>query len=233
MVKEIKNQIRTIGIIMDGNRRWAEKRGLSRLAGHRHGAEKLRELLGWARGAGVETVIAYAFSTENWRRTKTEVNFLFKLFRRFLNTEINALVADKTIFRCIGDRASLPEDLQSDIAKAEARTKDLGPQTLVIAVSYGGRAEIVAAAKTFAYRYRDKINTGGEKEFSQGLSTAGLLDPDLIIRTGGEQRLSNFLPWQSVYSELVFTPTHWPAFTRKEFINILAEAKNRDRRFGK
>ncbi len=227
------NQIRTIGIIMDGNRRWTEKRGLSRLAGHRHGAKKLRELLGWARGAGVETVIVYAFSTENWRRTKTEVSFLFKLFRRFLTVEIDSLVADKTIFRCIGDRYSLPEDLQSAIAKAEARTKNLGPRTLVIAVSYGGRAEIVAAAKVFARRYQDQLNAAGEKEFSQGLATAGLPDPDLILRTGGEQRLSNFLPWQSVYSELVFTPTHWPALTRKEFINILEEVRNRDRRFGK
>ena len=227
------NQIRTIGIIMDGNRRWAEKHGLSRLAGHRHGAEKLRELLGWARAAGVETVIVYAFSTENWRRAKTEVNFLFKLFRRFLETEIGALVKDKTIFRCVGDLATLPKDLQLAIVKAEAQTKDLGPQSLVIAVSYGGRAEIVSATKAFAKRYADQLDTAGESEFEKCLWTAGLPDPDLIIRTGGEKRLSNFLPWQSVYSELAFTSTYWPALTQKEFTEILKEVANRARRFGK
>lgn len=227
------NQIRTIGIIMDGNRRWAEKRGLSRLAGHRRGAEKLREVLAWSREEGVENVIVYAFSTENWRRTKTEINFLFKLFRRFLETEIDSLVKDKIVFRCLGDHSSLPADLRSAIAVAEARTSKLGTQALCLAVSYGGRAEIVAAAKIFSRRYHHRLEAAGENEFSQGLFTAGLPDPDLIIRTGGEQRLSNFLPWQSVYSELYFTPTHWPALTRKEFTGILSEGANRDRRFGR
>ena len=227
------NQIRTIGIIMDGNRRWAETQGLPRLEGHRRGAEKLREVLGWSRQAGIQTVIAYAFSTENWRRSKMEINFLFKLFRRFLKTEIDSLVADKIIFRCVGERQSLPKDLQSSIAVAEARTSQLGPQTLVLAVSYGGRAEILAAAREFSRRHKDNFDAAGESEFEQCLFTAGLPDPDLIIRTGGDKRLSNFLPWQSIYSELIFTPTYWPALSRQEFSTLLAEAANRDRRFGR
>ena len=227
------SQIRTIGIIMDGNRRWAKQKRLPKLAGHRRGAEKLRAVLGWSRAAGVETVIVYAFSTENWHRSKLEVSFLFKLFRRFLKTEIDSLITDKTIFRCLGDRHSLPTDLQSDMELAEARTSKLGPQTLVLAVAYGGRAEILNAAKIFAKRYQGQLNAAGESEFSQCLFTTGLPDPDLIIRTGGEQRLSNFLPWQSVYSELYFTPTLWPALTHKEFSTILAEVANRDRRFGR
>ena len=218
---------------MDGNRRWAEAQGRPRLEGHRRGAEKLREVLGWARQAGIQTVIAYAFSTENWRRNKTEINFIFRLFRRFLKTEIDTLVADKIIFRCIGDRSALAKDLQLDIATAEARTSNLGPQTLALSVSYGGRAEILAATKAFARRYGNNLDVAGESEFSQCLLTAGLSDPDLIIRTGGAKRLSNFLPWQSVYSELAFTPTYWPALTHEEFTVILAEVANRDRRFGR
>ena len=122
------NQIRTIGIIMDGNRRWAKQEKLPTFDGHRRGAEKLREMLDWSRAAGIQTVISYAFSTENWRRSKIEINFLFKLFRRFLKTEIDSLVANKTIFRCVGDRQSLPLNLQSDIAMVEARTSNLGPE---------------------------------------------------------------------------------------------------------
>ena len=233
MAKKLNTKVRTLGIIMDGNRRWARERGLPALEGHRQGAEKLREVLNWSRAAGIQTVIAYAFSTENWRRKKTEISFLFKLFRRFLKTEIDSLVADKIIFRCVGERNSLPDDIQSDIAAAEARTKNLGPQTLVLLVSYGGRAEIVAAAKAFARRHADKLDVVGESEFEQCLWTAGLSDPDLIIRTGGAARLSNFLPWQSVYSELFFTATYWPALSHQEFTAILAEAANRDRRFGR
>ena len=227
------NQIRTIGIIMDGNRRWAKQAGLPALEGHRRGAEKLREVLGWSREGGIKTVIAYALSTENWKRSKTEINFLFKLFRHFLKTEIDALIKDKTIFRCIGDRTALPKDLQLAITEAETRTKHLGSLTLVVAVSYGGRAEIVSAAKVFAGRHKNNLNQVGESEFENCLWTAGLPDPDLIIRTGGALRLSNFLPWQAVYSELYFTPTYWPALTKKEFLAILAEGENRARRFGK
>ena len=218
---------------MDGNRRWARQNSLPVFEGHRRGAEKFREVLGWSREAGVKTVIAYAFSTENWQRKKLEINFLFKLFRQFLKTEVEALIKDKTIFRCIGDRASLPKDLQLAIAEAETRTKHLGPLTLVVAVAYGGRAEILAAAKVFAGRYKNNLDPAGESEFSQCLWTAGLPDPDLIIRTGGATRLSNFLPWQSVYSELAFTSTYWPALTHKEFTAILSEMENRDRRFGR
>ena len=227
------NQIRTVGIIMDGNRRWAKQKGWPAFEGHRRGADKLREVLGWSREAGIETIIAYAFSTENWRRSKTEVSFLFKLFRRFLKTEIDSLVTDKTIFRCIGDRQSLPANLQANIATAETRTRNLGPQTFALAVSYGGRAEILAAARVFAERYKNNLAGADENDFSQCLQTVGLLDPDIIIRTGGATRLSNFLPWQAVYSELAFTPTYWPALTHKEFTTILAEVGNRNRRFGR
>ncbi|MFH1170262.1 MAG: polyprenyl diphosphate synthase, partial [Candidatus Vogelbacteria bacterium] len=179
------NQIRTIGIIMDGNRRWAKQAGLPAVEGHRRGAEKFREVLKWSREAGINTVVAYAFSAENWQRKKLEVNFLFKLFRQFLKTEVDALIKDKTIFRCIGGRDSLPKDLQLAMAEAETRTKNLGPLTLVVAVAYGGRAEIVSAAKVFAERYKGNLKQVGESEFEKCLWTAGLPDPDLIIRTGG------------------------------------------------
>ncbi len=227
------SQIRTIGIIMDGNRRFAKEKGLSAFEGHRRGAEKLREVLKWSRAVGVHTVIAYAFSTENLKRNKMEVSFLFKLFRQFLKKEIETLVADKTIFRCVGERKFLPTNLPADINLAEARTKNLGPHTLALLVAYGGRAEILEAAKVFALRHGGNLATATESDFSHCLATAGLPDPDLIIRTGGENRLSNFLPWQSVYSELAFTLTLWPALTREEFTAILREAATRERRFGR
>mgnify|MGYP001614981073 CR=1 FL=1 len=231
MKNKIK-QIQTMGIIMDGNRRWARERGLSVVAGHRQGADKLREVLAWSRDAGIKTVIAYAFSTENWHRKKREVNFIFNLFRKFLKTEIETLIKDKISFRCLGDRSALPKDIQVAIEVSEAKTKDLGPTQLCLAISYGGRAEILQAVKTLAKLYPGQLDQIGEKEFSQSLFTAGLSDPDLILRTGGERRLSNFLPWQSIYSELAFTPTYWPALSRQEFTAILAEVGNRDRRFG-
>lgn len=227
------NKIETMGIIMDGNRRFARAQRISTMEGHRLGGEKLREVVNWARSAGVKNVIVYAFSTENWGRKKLEVKFIFNLFHKFLKTEVETLIKNKTSFHCLGDRAALSKDVQREIAVVEDRTKKLGPTKLCLAVSYGGRAEIVMAAKIFAKRYTGKLDQVGEEEFSQCLYTADLPDPDLILRTGGEKRLSNFLPWQSIYSELVFTPTLWPALTCREFNQILAEVANRRRNFGK
>ncbi|MEK7208830.1 MAG: polyprenyl diphosphate synthase [Patescibacteria group bacterium] len=226
------NQLQTLGIIMDGNRRFAREHGWPAVKGHRLGLNKMKEVLGWARAAGIKTVFLYAFSTENWRRSRTEVTALMILFKKFLQTEVAELIKEKTRLVFIGESEHLSPRLKKLMDAATAATRAGKNFTLVIAFSYGGRPEIIAATKLFAARYQTKLDSVGEKEFSQCLWTAGLPDPNLIIRTGGERRLSNFLPWQSVYSELYFTPTYWPAFTRAEFDSIIADYHQRHRRYG-
>lgn len=218
-----------IGIIMDGNRRWARKNSLPTLEGHRLGYEKIKELLSWAKEAGVQNVLVYAFSTENWNRTKDEVSYLMDLFRLMLKNEIRNLKKEGVRVRCIGEKERFSPDLQELMAKAEKETAGAKGSTLGICLSYGGRAEILSAA--------NKAIAAGrpidEASFSKLLWTSGLPDPDIIIRTGGEYRLSGFLTWQSVYSELFFTKTYWPAFTKKEFMDILDEFAGRERRIGR
>ncbi|MCR4330311.1 MAG: polyprenyl diphosphate synthase, partial [Patescibacteria group bacterium] len=215
MHKQEKNIPKCIGIIMDGNRRWARKRGLPVYEGHRAGYKKLKELLTWAREAGVKTVVAYAFSTENWNRSKLEVGFLLKLLRNVLVDEVEDIKKEKVRVRFIGDLSRFPKDIEEGIRKLEKETMVYKENTLVLAVSYGGRPEIVAAVKKIAQeKTKEEIGKMTEKEFSKYLWTKDIPDPDLIVRTGGEKRLSNFLPWQSVYSEFYFTPTLWPAFLR-------------------
>lgn len=222
------NKLETLGIILDGNRRFARERGLSTTEGHRRGAKKVKEILDWAKELGIKTVFLYAFSTENWQRSRIEVVALMLLLKKFLKTEVPELIENQTRLIFIGDLMRLPPRLKKLVDEAMVATKNGKKFTLVIALSYGGRAEIVAAAKTFAAR-------GGtnEKEFSECLWTAGLPDPDLVVRTGGEKRLSNFLPWQTVYSELYFTPTYWPALTRAEFVLIVKDYEARQRNFGR
>lgn len=219
---------RHIAIIMDGNGRWALQRGLPRLAGHRQGAKQLEEVLTWCAEAGVEILTVYAFSTENWKRPLEEVSGLMKLLGLFLREKRAKLLRDQVRFRVIGRRSDLPEELQKKIEALEAETAGFKRQ-LVVALSYGGRAEIVDAARRFAALPADQQNEAG---FASCLYAPDLPDPDLIIRTSGELRLSNFLLWECAYSEFYITDTFWPDFDRAAFDQALASYATRDRRKG-
>ncbi len=212
-----------LAVIMDGNGRWAEKRHLPRLMGHRAGAEALDRCMHYCKDAGIKYLTVYAFSTENWKRSEEEVSGLMKLLSGFIHSKEKTLVKERVRFRVIGRLGDLSEKLQAEIANLEARTAD-GDFTLIVALSYGGRDEIVRAAM--------KFKGGSEEDFAQCLDTAGLPDPDLIIRTSGEQRISNFLLWQSAYSEYYFTETLWPDFDRAEFDKALESYAKRERRMG-
>ncbi len=230
MKKDIKNNPPScVGIIMDGNRRWAKERGLPVALGHRAGYKKLKEVVLWAKEAGVCDVVVYAFSTENWARNKKEVETLMKLFGVVLKQK-DIFKKQKIRVRCIGQTERFSDEIKKNIKEMEDATKEHKGMNLFIALSYGGRAEIVSAVNRML---TEKVKNISEKEFSGFLWTADILDPDLIIRTGGERRLSNFLPWQSVYSELFFTDTYWPAFTKREFKSILAEYGKREKRKGR
>lgn len=218
-----------VGVIMDGNRRWARAHNLPAFKGHGEGYKKLQEVMRWAREAGIPHMVAYAFSTENWQRSEEEVGYMLKLFRSVLENETQKMVEERVRVRFIGDRARFDADLRTMMEKLEAETAKAYDITLHLLMSYGGRAEIVATARSAAAQ-------GGEiteDTFAHQLWTAEMPDPDLIIRTGGEKRLSNFLPWQSVYSELFFTDSFWPDFAKEEFDAILAEFAARERRRGK
>ena len=224
-----------VAIIMDGNGRWAAARGLPRVAGHRAGVEAVRRCVRLAIEAGVGCLTLYAFSSENWRRPAAEVLDLTGLLRHFLRAEIAELHQRGVCLRVIGDRSRFDGDIQRDLLAAEQRTAGNTSLTLVVALSYGGRAEIVAAARAAAEAARaGRLDPAqlDETNFGQLLSTAGLPDPDLIIRTSGEQRLSNFLLWQSAYAELVFLDVLWPDFAQAHFTEALAEFARRERRFG-
>ncbi|MBN8891476.1 MAG: di-trans,poly-cis-decaprenylcistransferase [Rhodospirillales bacterium 70-18] len=224
-----------VAIIMDGNGRWAAARGLPRVAGHRAGVEAVRRTVRLAIEMGVGCLTLYAFSSENWRRPVAEVLDLTGLLRHFLRAEIEELHQRGVRLRVIGDRSRFDEDIQRDLVAAERRTAANANLTLVVALSYGGRAEIVAAARAVAEAaLAGRLDPArlDEAAFARGLSTAGLPDPDLIIRTSGEQRLSNFLLWQSAYAELVFLDVLWPDFGQPHFAEALAEFARRERRFG-
>ncbi len=215
---------------MDGNRRWARERGLPTLEGHRAGAEKLFDVIAWAHEAGVEEVIFYTFSTENWNRAEEEVGYLMKLAEKLFTEELSRFTDSGARIRFIGDRTRASARIQEVMQDAEKRTKDGTKGTVTFAFSYGGRAEILAAVNQLLIEGKSSVN---EEGFSRALWSAGLLDPDLILRTGGERRLSNFLPWQSVYSELFFLDTKWPDLTHTEFKSVLEEYAERERRHGK
>ena len=218
-----------VGIIMDGNRRWAKAKGLPTLDGHRAGYEKLREVLDWSKEVGIKNVTVYAFSTENWNRTKEEVGYLMNLFREVVAQMVKDALENDTRMIFLGERSHFDTDILHSIEDAERKTKECASLTFGIALSYGGRAEILDAIHRIP---REKLATLSEDEFGKLLWTNNIPDPDIIIRTSGEKRLSGFLPWQSVYSELFFTDTFWPAFTRGEFDRILEEYAKRQRRFG-
>lgn len=219
-----------IGIILDGNRRWAKANGLSTLEGHRRGYEKIKDIMSWAKEAAVPFVVVYAFSTENWNRSLKEVSYLMGLFKEALTHKLQELKKEGLRVRCIGERSRFSSELQELMRTAEEETAPLPGPTLVLALSYGGRAEILQAARRVATEGKTGVT---EEEFSSYLWSAGIPNPDLIIRTGGEKRLSGFLTWQSVYSELFFIDTYLPDFSKGEFQDILTEFGRRERRMGR
>jgi len=247
---DVRQKPACIGFIMDGNRRWAKKNGKLGHEGHIEGYKKLKEVLGWVKEVGINEVIVYAFSTENWKRTEEEIGALMKLLTYALSSEVDSLVRDGVRLRFIGDLSAFPESFQKMMKEAEQKTSGNSPLTLVIALSYGGRAEILQAVNKIvtgllkeknsretvgqsSSNNVEKILSLNEETFKDYLWTAGMSDPDLIIRTGGEMRLSNFLSYQSVYSELFFTETLWPDLTYEEFESFLAEYGERKRNHGK
>jgi len=224
-----------VAIIMDGNGRWAASRSLPRVAGHREGARAVRRAVEAAIRSGVSWLTVYAFSSENWRRPAGEILDLTGLLRRYLKTEITELKANGVRLRFIGDRGRFDRDIQGDLAAAERDTQRNQRLNLTIALSYGARAEIVAAAQAAAAAVLagslDPDNLC-EAVFETFLATAGTPDPDLIIRTSGERRLSNFLLWQAAYAELVFLDVLWPDFNETHFAAALTDYSRRERRFG-
>ena len=221
-----------VGIIMDGNGRWAEQRGLPRIEGHRRGAERSKEIIDVSIELGIKCLTLYAFSTENWQRPQSEVTILMKILESYLKNEFSVLIKKNIVFRAIGETWRLPENIQDLIRSIEEMSADNNGMHLVAALSYSGRSEIVRAAKKIMAAHIDPEDLT-ENYFSSQLDTSGLPQPDLILRTSGERRLSNFLLWQSAYAELYFTDTLWPDFDREEFILAIQDFQSRDRRFGK
>ncbi len=227
-----------VGIILDGNRRFASKQGLPPVAGHVRGANKLEEVLEWCQELGIKHVTVYAFSTENFRRSPEEVSALMKLFaERFKQAAADERVHKyKVRIRVIGDLNKLPSDVREAVEIAQKATSGYDGHTLNIAIGYGGRAELAHAVRKICERIErgelkpDQVN---EKLIEQNLYTAGLPDPDLIIRTSGEERLSGFLLWQSAYSEFYFCEANWPEFTKLEFLRAIRNYQARERRFGR
>jgi undecaprenyl diphosphate synthase len=224
-----------VAIIMDGNGRWAASRGLPKVAGHRAGVQAVRRTIEAAIGHGVSWLTLYAFSSENWRRPAQEITDLTGLLRRFIKSEIADLDRNGVRLHVIGDRGRFDADIQAELLRAEQKTRGNTRLNLVIALSYGARGEILAAARRAAERaIEGKLDLAAldESGFANLLETAGMPDPDLILRTSGEQRLSNFLLWQAAYAEFIFTDVLWPDFGDAEFAAALAEFGRRERRFG-
>lgn len=220
-----------VGIIMDGNGRWAQARGLPRTAGHRAGTENLKNVLQAAGDLNIRTVTLYAFSTENWSRPRPEVRALMLLAQNVLAREIEELHQRGVRVRILGRRAELDPSLKRAIEAAEEKTRNNTAMTVNVALNYGGRADIVDAVREAA-RVGIRPEDIDEATISAHLSTAGQPDPDLIIRTAGEMRLSNFLVWQAAYAEFYATPTFWPDFDRTELIRAIQAFQSRHRRFG-
>ncbi|MFY4731100.1 isoprenyl transferase [Nitrospira sp. BLG_2] len=225
-----------VAVIMDGNGRWAELRGLPRIAGHREGINSVREMITLCLELGIRALTIYAFSQENWNRPTQEISALMELLEHYLSTERASLIEQNVCFRAIGRHELLPPSAQHWVRTTEKETAHLDKLSLTVALSYGGRAEIVDAVKTMM----EDVQTGtlqqgliDETTIRQYLYTHPLPDPDLLIRTSGETRISNFLLWQLAYTELCFTPTLWPDFRRREFLLALIEYQRRERRFGR
>jgi undecaprenyl diphosphate synthase len=224
-----------VAIIMDGNGRWAARRGLPRVEGHRRGVEAVRRAVRSAMGLGVRYLTVYSFSSENWRRPAEEVSDLMGLLKRFIRNDLADLHARSVRIRIIGEREDLSPDIRTLLAEAEELTKGNDGLTLVVAFNYGGRQEIARAARALARRVNEGLLDPEAIDMAAieaELDTRGIPDPDLVIRTSGEQRVSNFLTWQSAYSEFVFVPEFWPDFDDATFRAAIDEYRRRERRFG-
>jgi len=225
-----------VAIIMDGNGRWAKGRGMPRIAGHRQGVEVVREMVKTCGAIGVEHLTLFAFSSENWRRPKTEVKLLLELLRSALENEVKKLHRNDVCLKVIGDLTPFPEKMQQLIVEAEALTANNSSLRLQVAINYGGRWDMMQASRKLAEAVASgelKPQDVDESVVESYLSTAGLPEPDLFIRTGGETRISNFLLWQIAYSELYFTKTLWPDFDSGELQQAIDSFANRERRFGR
>lgn len=235
MTNNIK-KLEHIAIIMDGNGRWASKRGLPRSMGHKKGAEVVKEITRAAADLGVEYLTLYAFSTENWQREESEVATLMNLLREYLKSDLKEIQENNVKIVFIGERYMLDADIVEQMRKIEEDTKDNSKMTLCIAISYGSRLEILSAVKKIALLAKrgdisaDDIDS---KMFSDMLYTSSIPDPDLVIRTSGERRISNYLLWQIAYSEFAFTDILWPDFTKKDLAQIIQDFNSRERRYGK
>ncbi len=225
-----------VAIVMDGNGRWAQSRKKPRLYGHKAGADSVREIVEVAAELGIRVLTLYAFSSENWKRPEGEVKGLMSILQNYLCSELDRMLQNGIQLRCIGDLSRLPEGVREVLFSTIEKTRENDRLILNLALSYGARDEIVMAVKNIAARCAEDALSVGDitvDVFSDALSTRQLPDPDLFIRTGGEQRLSNFLLWQLSYAELVFTDIMWPEFRREAFIATLVEYQNRERRFGR
>jgi undecaprenyl diphosphate synthase len=225
-----------VAVICDGNRRWAERRGIPRFIGHQRGVDALKELLRCCDDWGIGALTAYAFSTENWGRPEEEVDFLMTLFQRVLRQELREMVKKNVQIKFVGNLSALPPLLQEEISRSMAQTRDNRGIRFTVATNYGGRQDILQACRAIS----DKVQQGllqpdeiDEAIFERHLYTAGMCDPDLLIRTSGEMRISNFLLWQTAYAEIYITETLWPDFDRREFHRALYSYQGRERRFGK
>ncbi|AFY32978.1 isoprenyl transferase [Calothrix sp. PCC 7507] len=225
-----------VAVIMDGNGRWAKRQGLPRIMGHKAGVDALKDLLRCCQDWGVQALTAYAFSTENWKRPQEEVDFLMTLFQRVLRQELREMVKENVQIRFVGNLQALPPVLQAEISRSIEETQENRGIRFTVATNYGGRQEILQACRAIAEQVQqgllqpDEID---EELFESHLYTAGIADPDLLIRTSGEMRLSNFLLWQMAYGEIYITDALWPDFNRNEFYRALSAYQQRERRFGK
>jgi len=224
-----------IAIIMDGNRRWARKQGKNASYGHKEGAKTLEKIVRYANKIGLKYITVYAFSTENWKRAEEEVSALMMLLQNYLDDYSKRADTENIRVKILGDITALSSGMQKSILRCMERTKDNTGVTFNIALNYGGRDEIVKAVKKIAEDVKEgkiDVNTINEEVISNNLYTAGMPDPDLLIRTSGELRLSNFLPWQVVYSEFLFVDKNWPDFTEEDLDNAIIEYQKRTRKFG-
>ncbi len=231
-MNENKNIPNCVGIIMDGNRRWAKEKGLPLVEGHRAGLESLKKVVKTAKEIGVKNLIFYTFSTENWNRAKDEVDYLMSLFKIYFEREVGLLDKEGVVVRVAGDTSRFSEDIQEILRNAVELTKNNQDINVYFALNYGGRAEILSAVKKIVSENPDPLEIT-EEYFAKYLQTYPMPDPDIIIRTSGEQRLSGFLPWQGVYSELFFVDINWPDFGEDEFKKVVSEYTERERRMGK
>ena len=225
-----------VAVIMDGNGRWAKQKGLPRIEGHRRGANVLKEMLRYCKDLGIKTLTAYAFSTENWGRPTTEVNFLMSLFERLLQKELKEMEEEDVCINFIGDLTPLPNSLQQEMSRSTERTKDNKGVFFNVAINYGSRYEMINACKAIARKVQQgelSADAIDDRIISQHLYTSASPDPDLLIRTSGEMRLSNFMLWQLAYTEIYITDTLWPDFNSQQFDRAILSFQQRDRRFGK